>query len=310
MVCENGLVVSTQEFENVKMRHMGYTFEELQERIKEMVERLPLTVESLNKMKQKQVEEKVAIKFAKKALTTRFTEDQIKIFKIDFKELIKPIRKEDEGSDLWSVFNVVQEKIITGDFTYLSGGKERKARQIKNFNQDLKVNKELFEMFKKRYPKYKKVDNKLLKTIIKKFNTTVYQTVIDKRDGVQLPETIGWLFIGTCQQSKKQNIDYAKSNKYGMAVSNKNWETDGKLAKIFFSSYAPKHKMRNKEFWGFTASREFKRSVAKTYPENWNIYVVVDATTKLRLTYQKSMQKDFVLKKQKEALEKYNEFDL
>ena len=111
-----------------------------------MVERLPLTVESLNKMKQKQVEEKVAIKFAKKALTTRFTEDQIKVFKIDFKELIKPVRKEDEGSDLWSVFNVIQEKIITGDFTYLSDGKTRKARQIKNFNQDLKVNKELFEM--------------------------------------------------------------------------------------------------------------------------------------------------------------------
>ena len=146
MVCANGLVVSTEEFENVKMRHMGYTFEELQERIKEMVERLPLTVESLNKMKQKQIEEKEAIKFAKKALTTRFTEDQIKVFKIDFKELIKPVRDEDKGSDLWSVFNVVQEKIITGDFTYLSGGKTRKARQIKNFKQDLKVNKELFEM--------------------------------------------------------------------------------------------------------------------------------------------------------------------
>jgi hypothetical protein len=146
LVCENGLVVSTQEFENVKLRHMGYTFEELQERIKEMVERLPLTVESLNKMKQKKVEEKEAIQFAKKALTTRFTEDQIKVFKIDLKELIKPTRKEDEGSDLWSVFNVVQEKILTGDFTYKSGGKVRKARQIKNFNQDLKVNKELFEM--------------------------------------------------------------------------------------------------------------------------------------------------------------------
>jgi hypothetical protein len=146
LVCENGLVVSTQEFENVKLRHMGYTFEELQERIKEMVERLPLTVESLNKMKQKKVVEKEAIQFAKKALTTRFTEDQIKVFKIDLKELIKPTRKEDEGSDLWSVFNVVQEKILTGDFTYKSGGKVRKARQIKNFNQDLKVNKELFEM--------------------------------------------------------------------------------------------------------------------------------------------------------------------
>ena len=31
MICENGLVVSTEQFEDVKMRHMGYTFEELQE---------------------------------------------------------------------------------------------------------------------------------------------------------------------------------------------------------------------------------------------------------------------------------------
>lgn len=146
MVCENGLVISTQEFENVKMRHMGYSFEELQEKIKAMVEALPLTVESMNKMKQKEVSEKEAIKFAKKALTTRFTEDQIKVFKIDLKELIQPVRDEDKGKDLWSVFNVVQEKIITGDFTYKSGSGRRKARQIKNFNQDLKVNKELFGM--------------------------------------------------------------------------------------------------------------------------------------------------------------------
>jgi hypothetical protein len=31
--------------------------------------------------------------------------------------------------------------------------------------------------------------------------------------------------------------------------------------------------MKNREFWGFTASREFKRTVAKSYPENWNMYV-------------------------------------
>ena len=146
LVCANGLVISTQEFENVKMRHMGYTFEDLQVKIKEMVERLPLTVESMNKMKATEVKEKEALKFAKKALTTRFTEDQIKVFKIDLKQLIKPVRSEDEGNDVWSLFNVVQEKIITGDFTYKMGGKERKAREIKNFNQDLKVNKELFEM--------------------------------------------------------------------------------------------------------------------------------------------------------------------
>jgi hypothetical protein len=60
--------------------------------------------------------------------------------------MIEPIRNEDSGNDLWSVFNVIQEKIIDGDFEYKIGTKIRKARQIKNFKQDLKVNKELFEM--------------------------------------------------------------------------------------------------------------------------------------------------------------------
>lgn len=146
LVCANGLVISTQEFENVKMRHMGYTFEDLQVKIKEMVNQLPLTVESMNKMKSTEIEEKEALKFAKKALTTRFTKQQIKVFKINLKELITPVRDADKGTDVWSLFNIVQEKIITGDFTYKMGGTERKAREIKNFNQDLKVNKELFEM--------------------------------------------------------------------------------------------------------------------------------------------------------------------
>ncbi len=33
MVCENGLVVSSREFENMKIRHMGYSFDELQNTI-------------------------------------------------------------------------------------------------------------------------------------------------------------------------------------------------------------------------------------------------------------------------------------
>ena len=121
------------------------------------------------------------------------------------------------------------------------------------------------------------------------------------------PEQIGWLFIGTCEQSKKYNIDFAKSHQYGVTVSNKNWATDGKLAKIFYTSYAPKIKIKNKEYWKFVACREFKRSVAKTYPENWNMYVAVDPTEKIRKTYQKFKTKEVALKLQKGALETYNE---
>jgi hypothetical protein len=172
------------------------------------------------------------------------------------------------------------------------------------------LNKEFFENFKKAHPKYKNLDNKLLRKIIKRFNQIVYQTVIDTRDGVQLPEQLGWLFIGTCQRSKKDNIDYAKSKKYGVKVTNNNWETDGKLAKIFFTNYAPKHKMKNREFWGFTACREFKRSVAKTYPENWNIYVPVLSKAKIDKVYNSIMYKDYLNKVEKTTLKTYNEFEL
>ena len=143
MICENGLVVSTEQFEDV---NMGYTFEELQEQIKGMVERLPLTVESMNKMKQIEMSQEAALEFARKAVATRFKENEIENISVDINELLTPTRNEDAGSDLWSVFNVVQEKILEGDFNYTFGVKVRKARKIKNFNQDLKINKELFNL--------------------------------------------------------------------------------------------------------------------------------------------------------------------
>jgi hypothetical protein len=146
LICENGLVIADTQFEDVKMRHMGYTFEDLQVLIKEMVEKLPLTVESMNQMKAKELEQEQILAFAKEAINTRFTEKEINRIEIDWDSFIEPVRKEDAGKDLWSVFNVVQEKLIEGDFEYRMGGKPRKAREIKNFKQDMKINKELFEL--------------------------------------------------------------------------------------------------------------------------------------------------------------------
>lgn len=146
LVCENGLVVSTQDFEDIKMRHMGYTFEILQEKIREMIEKLPLTVESMNKMKQIQLGQEQMMEFAKKAIATRFTEDEIERVQINLEELLTPVRKEDEGDGLWEIFNRIQEKIIDGDFNYISGNKIRKARKIKNFQQNIKINSKLWEL--------------------------------------------------------------------------------------------------------------------------------------------------------------------
>ena len=51
MICENGLVIATEQFEKIKIRHMGYDYETLKDTIKQIVSNLDLTVESMNKMK-------------------------------------------------------------------------------------------------------------------------------------------------------------------------------------------------------------------------------------------------------------------
>ena len=152
LVCSNGLVIADQEFGSMKIRHMGYDFDTLRETINEMVEKLPLTVESMNKFKQTELTQPQKYDLARKALATRFKmrENQKvdQVYRIDLDEFLKPVRKEDAGNDLWSVFNLVQEKVVEGDFEYVSGVKMRKARKIKNFKQDLDVNQKLFEVAK------------------------------------------------------------------------------------------------------------------------------------------------------------------
>jgi hypothetical protein len=109
-----------------------------------MVEKLPLTVESLNKFRSVELGQEQMLDFAKKALSARFTDDEINNIEIDFNDLLTPTRPEDKGSDLWSVYNVVQEKLTHGLFNYKYGVKVRKARKIKNFNKDLELNEKLY----------------------------------------------------------------------------------------------------------------------------------------------------------------------
>lgn len=147
LVCENGLVVATQEFENVNIRHTGYSFDELRIKIKEMVMQLPLTVESIKKMKAVELDEVKTKEFVTEALKIRFTKEQFEGYVFDINKILEPTRKEDEGKDLWSVFNVVQEKLLSGDFQYQAmNGRDRKARKVKNFHMDIDINQKLFAL--------------------------------------------------------------------------------------------------------------------------------------------------------------------
>ena len=136
LVCSNGLVISDADFSNVSIRHMNYTFESLQVKINEIIEKLPGLVNKINVFKAKTLTEVEMNDFATKASQLR-TKKTVNIM-----DVLSATRTEDQGNDLWVVFNRVQEKILGGSYT--SGG--RKARSVKNFQKDIQLNEQLFEL--------------------------------------------------------------------------------------------------------------------------------------------------------------------
>jgi hypothetical protein len=125
---------------------MGYTFEDLQRMIVEMVEKLPLTVESMNQMKETNLEGEQVLELAKSLLDIRVKGTGNTFTDIAINNVLNHQRKEDVGSGLWEVFNRVQENIINGNFYYnTKSGKQRQARIIKNFKQDIDLNRDMFK---------------------------------------------------------------------------------------------------------------------------------------------------------------------
>ncbi len=136
LVCSNGLVISDADFNNVSIRHINYTFETLQTKIQEVIAKLPNLVQKINLFKSTQLTEAQMQDFAAKAMQLR-TKQRVNIM-----DVLNADRPQDAGSDLWVVFNRVQEKLIGG--SYRTG--KRKARSVKNFQKDIQLNEQLFEL--------------------------------------------------------------------------------------------------------------------------------------------------------------------
>jgi len=147
LVCSNGLVVADEQFSDFKIKHKGYSFEELRNVVRQAVEDLPNRVQVMNDMKSRILTVTEKRKLAIDAMLIRAGVNTLQYDEETIDEILEPKRKADKGDDLWRVFNVIQEKVTQGEFhAALKGAKVRKVRKIKSFEKDMKVNKELFKL--------------------------------------------------------------------------------------------------------------------------------------------------------------------
>ena len=73
-------------------------------------------------------------------------EEEIEVPEDVVADVLSPVRDEDKSNDLWTVFNVCQEKLMKGLFSMPDkNNKPRKQRRIVSFKKDINYNQRLWD---------------------------------------------------------------------------------------------------------------------------------------------------------------------
>lgn len=156
-VSNTRLIVNNDTFANLNLRHMGYSFESIQETINHVTENIPTLFDAINKFTGINLTQEKQSEFALKSFAIRYPEfinkitgqpDINQIMKsIDPETLLNPNREGDNHPDLWHVFNRIQENLIGGNFIRKSEETQtRQARPIVEIGSNIKVNKGLWSL--------------------------------------------------------------------------------------------------------------------------------------------------------------------
>lgn len=167
---------------------------------------------------------------------------------------------------------------------------------------------EMFKIFKKSHPQHV-VDFKEFQNIIKTCSKSMWKSAIKERDGISLPMD-GTVFVGSTKIRKKNNYDIQASIKANAPIKHRNHDTDGYVAKIYYSPYLSKIGGRDRSIWSFTGHRDFRRALSKEYPINWKKYIVVTDLTNIAKDYKRNKNRHYYQESTAKATQTYNEFDL
>ena len=150
IVCSNGLVVCDEQMVNMSIRHINYTFEELRKVVASAIEEVPNIVNTMNKMRAIELDEHDKKHIAREMFKIRKgleETDNVEVSEDVLDDILTPVREEDNKNDLWTVFNVCQEKMIKGGFSSVGkNNKSRKQRAITSIKKDMDFNQKLWNV--------------------------------------------------------------------------------------------------------------------------------------------------------------------
>lgn len=158
LCCSNGLCIGSDMIEEFSVRHINYTFETLRSIVGKVIEKVPIIVSAMNKMKTIILTDEEKNDIAKEMFKIRkgyIESEKVEISKETISDILHPMRAEDKGNDLWTIFNICQEKMIKGGYSIMGiNNKYRKQRRITSIKKDIEYNQRLWNVATKFIPEY------------------------------------------------------------------------------------------------------------------------------------------------------------
>jgi hypothetical protein len=146
LVCSNGLTVPTALAESFNIRHSRFDLDEVKRLTESFAGKLPKIDGSVKRMMERVMTIDEKIEFVRKSVGIRFGQDKV-LNELQIVGLLTPNRDEDQGDDLWTTFNVVQEKYIRGGIeTTSQRGRRTKLRGLENIMAVNQVNTKLWTL--------------------------------------------------------------------------------------------------------------------------------------------------------------------
>ena len=126
-VCSNGMIAFDSAAESEKIKHVQVNYNNLDYFVSNISRKTSTILNEFEKLKHTDLSVTEMRKLAYEAAKLRYNN----LEDIDINDLLSVNRIEDEGNDLWTVFNRIQENLI-GD--------------VRNLNEDIRLNKQLFAL--------------------------------------------------------------------------------------------------------------------------------------------------------------------
>lgn len=151
MVCANGLIAGTTYGEE-SIRHVGNIAEKYDDALNRLTARLPQLSDQIESMSGKQLDRDSALVLADSATKLVLPDSAVWC---NTELALKPKRSADTATDLFTVFNRLQERLIRGGVQYVSATKDINGfestrrgttRAIKSVSRQVEVNRKLWDI--------------------------------------------------------------------------------------------------------------------------------------------------------------------